>query len=1544
MQNIKNVNNETENALQTIDMEIEKTNVDISLSKNAINNKEQKLEENIIEVQKTKNDLENEITKLNELKKEEGIISNSLTNAEKLAQEVTDIAIKTSNLGKSNQDVTINALANIDLQNFDFNSFDFNQFGKELDKDENKIDISSMNKFFQKTVNINEMHNAIEYAMQGNLKVTEDPKIEEQDIDKLIDKLDLNGKIELTKNFKNLRAQAKNLAYISKEQAELAYAAQEIKKLQENVTNTSNAASLTRILAAIENAKKQRIEKKIQYQNEKIEQLKKELNYKKKIELETKEKIELEIELKKELEKNQKINLEKKKNYNLDLLEIDKELIEKEEESSKSKKLAKFILDKIALQENKLVIENLNKANELEKKEILDLVKLNIYSREEIEEKIKNRYHKKKLEYELEYSLEHTQNEIRTLQNIIDQNMSSQVITMRNISQIKTELNNSSSKTISYKSLILTEEQKYKKEKDHWEILLKTVNENIEELLNDELSLLNNSKNIEGKYNTLIELNVNLQKELDTIMEMKDNNELISNKKNEIDKIKMLIKNNRSDLLKITNRYEYVRKEREKAINEKYKIHDTNKNMKDKYDKIIRNIKSQYEKAVIIENHNNKKLIRESYKLSELSDKNIKLNTNILILNKKIESILIKDVSYSEKYFNNSLKEVSKSVESTLIAKKEEIDLKSIVKLANENLENIMKIKIEKIDKLKHQIKNESDKTKLVSYQKRLGILQTSTTTMEKVAIGKIKSANVNYNIVIEKRILTQLDEIKTQIDRVVLKIILLTKEIQKINKKILIILNNKNLETFIFKKKKLDYDIIKNELLRLTKIKNQGIYDLEKRKLILQEYNSLILKNPQNKSYKNLSSVEENNIKIINKDLKNVDYNITNLRRKEIVYTDVIDKLEKKLINIDELSNYKITENEKILTNTINTLGEILKEYKTLAATYLKTRENIDDTNIKFPKIALNPLSIPEKIKKNLYVIFDNKKLEYNKVLYENEFIKGIDKILKEYTNIVKNEKIKEESAKLLFKYNKSILKKSELNHREKLILRTNLLNELESSLNIDKKFIDINDIIVNENTIDISVKITLHDKYQKIQSIIDYILEQYYDVNSKLRIGRYGKELVQIINNVRIQDDNLSEKVENNDMIIDQPLSITRNEDIKIIKQYHYLLDNYDNDNKQNLLAHYPFRSNKSNFKNTLVNYNDNGRNLYKAIDNSELKNIYENYISLDNTLLKAENINLMNNKEFTISFLAKLLDSNRNQQILLSNGIISEYLQSGYINWNKLNDRNNLKKASNNNNILSIGFINNYLYIKLPCLNQKYFYSTPESKSLYVNNNEWHHWIITMKNDLVEIYKDDLTNPALVWKTGNGYNDINNTCVNDNKNYEKTNLYIGGLKTDLDVNTNEINKIISYKGGLSDLRIYKKYFSSDELKKILIKNEYKIEKKSNIILPKKIINDNQPKIIRTPIKNTKSENTILSENMNLESKIIEKENYEKSLPVKRILNNDNTKDTIIKSQKNSSKIVQNKMVNMNYNNNEIVLSGNNIKDLNTIEDNINNNIKNM
>ena len=1496
---------------------------------------------------KSKNSLEKEIVKLNELKKEDSIINKSLVNANKLAKELTDIAIKTENLGKSNQDVSINALANIDLQNFDFNSFDFNQFGNELDKKDNKIDISSMNKFFEKTVNINDMHNAIEYAMQGNLKVTEDPKIEEQDIDRLIDKLDLNGKIQLTTNFKDLRAQAKNLSYISKEQAELAYAEQEIKKLQENVTNTSNSASLTRILAVIENAKKERIEKSIQYQNKKIEGIQKELNYKKKLEFETKEKIELEKELKREYDKNQKINLEKKKNYNLDLLEINKELIQKEEDSSKSKKLAKFILDKIALQQNKLIIENLNEANELEQKEILDLVKLNIYSREEIEDRIKNRYSKKKQEYETEYNLEHAQSEIRTLQNKIDENMGLQVITMRNISQIKTELNNSSSKTISYKSLILTEEQKYKKEKDHWETLLKTTNENIEDLLNDELSLLNTTKKTEGKYNTLIKLNVNFQKELDTIMKMKDNNELVSNKRNEIDKLKLLIKNNRSDLLKIKNRYEYVIKEREKTINEKYKIHDTNKNMKIKYDKIIRNLKGEYEKAVIIENYNNKKLIKESYKLSELSDKNIKLNYNILTLNKKTESIIIKDFSYSEKNFNNSLKEISRSVESTLIVKREEVNLKSIVKLANENLEDIMKIKIEKIDKLKHQIKNESDKVKLLSYQKRLAILQTNTTTMEKVALGKIKSANVNYNIVIEKRILTQLDEIKTQIDRVVLKIILLTKEIQKINKRKLIIINNKNLETFIFKKKKLDYDIIKNEILRLTKIKNQGIYDLEKRKLILQEYNSLILKNPENKSYKNLSSVEENKIKILNKDIKENEYNIKNLRKNEIIYIDIIDKLEKDLINTDGLSNYKITENEKYLTNTINTLGEILKEYKILAETYLKTRQNIDDTNIKFPKIALNPILIPKKIKKNLYVIFDNKKLEYNKVLYENEFIKGIDKILKEFTDIVKNEKIKEGSAKLLFKYNKSILKKSEFNHREKLILRTNLLNELELSLNIDKKFIDITDIIINENTIEISIKIALHDKYQKIQTIIDHILEQYYDVNSKLRVGTYGKELIQIINNVSIED-NLSEKVHNNDnnnnMILDQPLSITRNEDIKLIKQYHYLLDNYDNKNKEYLLAHYPLRSNKMNFKNTLINYNDNGRNLYKAIDSGELKNIYENYISLDNTLLKAENINLMNNKQFTISFIAKLLDNNRNQQILLSNGIISEHLQSGYINWNKLNDKNNLKKASNNNNILSIGFINNHLYIKLPCLNQKYFYSTPESKSLFVKNNEWHHWVITMKNDLVEIYKDDLTNPVLVWKTGNGYNDTNATCVNNNEKYEKTNLYIGGLKTDLDVNTNEINKIISYKGGLSDLRIYKKYFTSNELKDILIKNEYKIKQKLKVILPKKITNDNQPKIIRTQIKNTKSENNVLPKNMNPESKIIEKEYYENSLPVRKISNNDNTKDTKIKSQKNNSKIVQNKMINMNYNNNEIVLSGNNMKDLNQIEENIKNNIKNM
>ena len=1554
--NLKYVNDETHDKSDLIDSNIETKSAEIVSAQKTIKEREKDLEKNIIDTRISKNKLEKEINTLNKLKNESISVSDSAEKTNLLASEITEMAQETSNLGKSNQSVTINTLANIDLDNFDFNTFDLNEFGKELDKNEEtkNIDLSSINKFFQNTF---DMDNAIEYAIQGNLKHNEDPEIHEEDIDKLINKLDLNGKIELNTNFENLSNQAKKLASASKEQGKLAYASQEIKKLQKNVTDTSNAASLVRILATIENAKKERIDKKIIYQNEKIKEIYKEIEFKKKQELDKIEKIQLEKELKRELDENLKLNLNNKKQLNLDIIEIEKELSQKEEESYKSKKLAKFILDKIGVIENKLITENIEKTNELERKEILDLVKLNIYNRDEIEDKLKKKYDNKQIEYEIELELERIRNKIKELEKNINQNAKSQVIYMKSINQIKIELNNYSAKSLSYKSLILTEETKYKKEKDDLNIIFESTNKNIENLINEELSLLKlekESKNIEIKYNKLI---IKLQEDLEKLKN--SDQDLISNKKNEIDKLKLLIKLNKNKNLKLKNRYNIVIREREENVADKYKILNQKDKKKEYYDNILRKLNEEYEKTLIMENYHNKKLIKESFRLSELSKKHINYYREIFILNEKSETLLTKDITFIEKSYNNSLKEVVTRLESSLKVKKEEQDMESIVKLAKKNLENVIKIKMEKINKIKQEIVGEKNKILLEQKQNKLSILQTNTTTMEDVGIQKLKSANINYNYVIEKRILTELDQIKTQIDKVVFKIILLTKKTMKININILLLIIERNLEGNIFKKSKLDHDIIKNEIFRLGKMEKQGIDDIQKSKIILQEYSRLIIKDSSKKSYKELYDSQEKNVNILKIDIKNLGFKILNLKKQEVYYENNIEKIENKLINLDEIIKYKISQNEKILMNTINNLGEILKEYKTLASTYLQTREKIDDIGINIPKIALNPIPIPNKIKNELYRIFNDKKLEYKNLVHDNDFIKGIDNILKEYTKVVKNDEIKKNAAEIILIYDIKILNSLEFNHREKLILKNNIINELEISLNINKKYININNIIVDDNTVQVYIKINIHEKFLKIQDIIDHILDKYYDITSKLRKGTYGKNLIEIKNNIIELDKNNSDsdkkEEKNNKVILSDVLSITKLEDAKITKQYHYLLNNYDNDmnNKKFLLAHYPFKTNKNELtKNTLTNYNNNGRDLYKAIDSHDVtvKNIYENYITLDNTLLKAENIDLIHNKEFTISFLAKLLEGDRDQQILFSNGIISEYLQSNYVNWSKLNEKKNLKNASYNNNILTIGFLNNSLYIKLPCFKKngeyRYYYHTPEIKNLFVKNNIWHHWVITMKNNIIEIYKDDFSKPALLWKIDNGYNDVNNTCINDNKKYDKTNLYIGGLKTDLDRNTIEINKIISYKGGLADLRIYKKHFTSEELRSLFIKNIKESQIKRQLVLPTKIKNDNEPKIIRKAIVNTKKnikkkQNTQQNIEQNKEQNKEVSEEYEKTLPViKKLSESSKNNENLL-----NKKIVRNKVVNMNYNEDEFVLTGNTNDDMKNIEKNIKKNlIENM
>ena len=61
----------------------------------------------------------------------------------------------------------------------------------------------------------------------------------------------------------------------------------------------------------------------------------------------------------------------------------------------------------------------------------------------------------------------------------------------------------------------------------------------------------------------------------------------------------------------------------------------------------------------------------------------------------------------------------------------------------------------------------------------------------------------------------------------------------------------------------------------------------------------------------------------------------------------------------------------------------------------------------------------------------------------------------------------------------------------------------------------------------------------------------------------------------------------------------------------------------------------------------------------------------------------------------------------------------------------------------------------------------------------------------------------------------------CYTDHSIYDSKNLYIGGVKMDIDRFTREINEFTCFKGGLKDLRIYDIKLTKTQIDNIFIEN---------------------------------------------------------------------------------------------------------------------------
>ena len=400
----------------------------------------------------------------------------------------------------------------------------------------------------------------------------------------------------------------------------------------------------------------------------------------------------------------------------------------------------------------------------------------------------------------------------------------------------------------------------------------------------------------------------------------------------------------------------------------------------------------------------------------------------------------------------------------------------------------------------------------------------------------------------------------------------------------------------------------------------------------------------------------------------------------------------------------------------------------------------------------------------------------------------------------------------------------------------KMDIIDTLSLTLLIDKKYINIISITNNENIL-LNVNIEINEKYSSQQEIVDFLKKQVANKNSELKKNKYGKNIIEIISNIKEIEDSLLTKTESCDENIKMPNYIS---DIKIEGDYFDNIFEYCNVEIQKnvLLLYLPLITKEKALDNTLLDYSIYGRTVYEAMcEDASIRKIYKNYIELDKTLLKIDNINLIDRQEYSLSFICKLNETNENKQhILFSNGQIYQTFNLSLnddnidkINWESY--YNSEKQTFYNNNLLTIGFMNKHLYINFPCSNNKTYSKITDANSdkLYINENEWCHWIITKKNNKINIYKN-LT--KVFEKTLDENTNKDNMCYTNSKNYDKKTFYIGGIKTDLDSNTKMLNDLISYKGGLKDFRIYEIELSQDDIAKIFINNCNTESKNTNVI----------------------------------------------------------------------------------------------------------------
>lgn len=1428
-------NKEIENIEGKINNDLKQNFENIKTSELNIMNIKDKLMDLKIDSEDYNNKIEYEKMRLQNIQDNNEFNKKELANKELMSLEkesaITDRRTYVENLIKEKKVITENFTNYIKNSNI----LEKNYKNTLTDIDQKLKNINSFNKY--KYIDIDNLLNTTNYEFGSEIKSTKNNTEnsdsndtymsynEEEinrynyindidDLNQIIKGYKLEKYIQVKDNLIDVTADIQKLNQQTLDEIKNANLTNQMDIVMEKLETTKKLIELSKMIAAINMNKKINIQLELESEEDKLSNSISEYRNDYEDIVELKNNINSDNELKNNIKNDIKLYEKSIEIISNNMLKLNKKIEDDEKKKNDYKKYYDYTYDKLKQINMDKIEKNLLQKEKIKNLELYELNNLELLDTKTGIEIVNNKYKINEDNKDLfkikEYELE-LDNKYKNIQSNYEKQI--EYFTKLQKENVKDELFRmkiESKKTTIDSSNKINQEQttKYKSEfKNFNEILEKDYI--IQKNTKKELLILKNSLETKNQNKRQIIINIDEFKAKNT----NESDEKYRKEVFNLEKINLEIYNYTIEFNKIKLKNEQVN---EKIKNNKIEIEKIkNRNQKSNrlYDNMINNNKKEYELLLIQENFNLRKrnllLIEVSKIIKEINDD--KENT-ILIMNKKVE--LTKKINSN---FKNNYD----------ILLNDKTILEKAKNKNNKNLENILETTCLLFNKVDNNIKINCNKNNIKEINLKINELLESDLIKDDILKNKLISIKTNNTLFNEKEVYLMILIFKYELDINTSIIKNIVKEIE-IND-LEINLNNSKID-------KLEFNILYKNVFR-------GTLDNEKKRLHkeIKHLSDKILEHK--KEYQNIEDILENyEVKNkLEKEIatmsKNLDYN----KKKEEDFkkhitnvTNEINKLDKQFLKIKDELNYDTKKIVDKKFQKIELLTNKFSEYYTLISKFVEFKDKYK--NINLSKYILIPIVLDDRNKQNIYNIFSDNEKELKKYINNDTRYQNLKNMVDNITNIVVIDKDKViQYAKVVIKFN---LNYNMFDNKEFNIdqFKMDIINTLSSTLLIDKKYINIISITNNENIL-LNVNIEINEKYSSQQEIVDFLKKQVANKNSELKKNKYGINIIEIISNIKEIEDSVLTKTESCNGNITMPNYIS---DIKIEGDYFDDIFKYCNVEIQNnvLLLYLPLITKDSILDNTLLDYSIYGRTVYEAMcKDAHISKIYKNYIELDKTLLKIDNINLIDRQEYSISFISKLNETNANKQhILFSNGQIYQTFNLSLnndnidkINWESY--YNNEKQTFYNNNLLTIGFINKHLYINFPCSNNKNYskISDVNSDKLYVNENDWCHWIITKKNNKINIYKN--LNKVFE-KTLDENTNEDNSCYTNSKNYDKKTFYIGGIKTDLDSNTKMLNDLVCYKGGLKDFRIYEIELSQDDIAKIFINNCNTETKNTNMI----------------------------------------------------------------------------------------------------------------